>query len=209
MRSRQWKARRRSGAVISNATSRLTNRVSRDLPTSTDATGDPDSLSIKRPFIGYPAVRLHRQIRTGARGRATQEGFARHAHCGRRRNEKRSAFTIPTSIASRSRSRWKRSRWITCRAFPGRRTTSFFTRPRENSRQSPAEDDYAAALRIPLRYRDVKVLHTGDELDLQAISDSSETSMTWPKSTSQRRGRCGSPCARSARKQKMTQLTMD
>ena len=30
-----------------------------------------------------------------------------------------------------------------------------------------AEDDYAATLQIPLEYRDVKVLHTGDELNLQ------------------------------------------
>ena len=30
-----------------------------------------------------------------------------------------------------------------------------------------AEDDYAAALQIPLEYRDVKVLHTGNELNLQ------------------------------------------
>lgn len=135
-----------------------------DLPTSTDALSDPDSLSINRPFIGYPAV-----VYTGKYA----DPVTLLKNASRDMNllppPEREAFGIHDPDVDRVE--------ITVEVETLKMDNLQSVSGKENyihlyttERSFPAiggEADYAAALQIPIKYRDVKVLHTGDELNLQ------------------------------------------
>jgi hypothetical protein len=135
-----------------------------DLPSGTDATGDPDSLSIKRPFIGYPAL-----VYTGkyAHPIALLKKASRDMLL--LPPAEREAFGIHDPDVDRIE--------ITVEMETLKMDNLESVSGKENyvhlyttERKFPAvagEEDFAAALQIPLEYRDVKVLHIGDELNLQ------------------------------------------
>ncbi len=135
-----------------------------DLPHNTDATGDPHALLIQRPLLGYPAAVYARSkyadpvalLKAASRAMTEldptqQEGFGIHDPDVDRIEI---AVEIETLKLDNLQSVSGRENYVhlytTERSFP----------------KIVAETDYAATLRIPLEYRDVKVLHTGDELNL-------------------------------------------
>jgi hypothetical protein len=134
-----------------------------DLPSGTDALGEPDHLSIKRPFISYPAV-----VYTGKYADAVallknassamnllpppqREAFGIHDP-----DIDRIEITVEVETLALDNLQSVSGKdsyvhlYTTVRSFPN----------------VAAEADYAAALEIPIEYRNVKVVHTGDELNL-------------------------------------------
>lgn len=136
-----------------------------DLPLSTDALVEPDQLSIQRPFLGYPAV-----LYTGKYA----DPVARLRQASRDMNLRPPAERQAFGIHDPDVDRIEIIVEVETLTMDNRQSVS----GRENyvhlyttQRAFPAvveEDDYAAELQIPLEYRDVKVLHTGDELNLAA-----------------------------------------
>jgi hypothetical protein len=136
-----------------------------NLPATTDAPGDPETLSIQRPFIGYPAVVYTGKYAdpVGRLKNASRDMLLRPA-------KEREAFGIHDPDVDRIE--------ITVEVETLKMDNLQSVSGKDNyvhlyttERAFPAvadEDDYAAALEIPLRYRDVAVLHTGDELNLQS-----------------------------------------
>lgn len=134
-----------------------------DLPVNSDAPGDPDSLTIRRPLLGYPAV-----VYTGKYadpiGRLV---LASNALAGKE------AFGIPDPDVDRIA--------ITVEVETLKLDNLTSVSGKENyvhlyttERRFPVvagDDGYAAALTVPVVYKDVKVLHLGDELDLEGDLD--------------------------------------
>ena len=136
-----------------------------DLPTNNDTPGDPDSLSIQRPFIGYPAVVYTAKyadpvarLKQASRDMLLRPPNAREAFGIHDPDVDRIEVTVEVetlkmdNLQSVSGKENYIHLYTTTRAFPA----------------IGGEDDYAAALGIPLVYRYVQVLHTGDEMNLAA-----------------------------------------
>ncbi len=131
-----------------------------DLPVNSDAPGDPDSLSINRPLLGYPAAVYTRKyadpvarLTVASQNMAGVEAFGIPDPDVNRIEVTVEVETLKLDNLSSVSGKDNYVHLYT--------TERFF--PPVND-----ENDYAAALQIPLNYRDVKVLHTGDELNLQA-----------------------------------------
>jgi hypothetical protein len=134
-----------------------------DLPANTDTPADPDSLTIQRPFIGYPAV-----VYTGKYADPVMLLKNASAAILLRPPPEREAFGIHDPDVDRIE--------ITVEIETLKMDNLQSVSGKENyvhlyttERAFPAvagEDDYAAGLQIPIVYRDVKVVHTGDELNL-------------------------------------------
>jgi hypothetical protein len=136
-----------------------------NLPTTTDAPGDPDSLSVRRPFIGYPAA-----VYTVSK---YVDPVALLKKASREMNlcppREREAFGIHDPDVDRIE--------ITVEVETLKMDNLQSVSGKENyvhlyttERAFPpvvGEKDYAASLKIPIEYRDVRVLHSGDELNLQ------------------------------------------
>lgn len=134
------------------------------LPNNNDSPTSPDSLSIHRPLIGYPAVvytgkyadpvaRLKQAaVDMLALPPTDREAFGIHDPDV---NRIEITVEIETLKMDNLQSVSGRENYVhlytTARRFPG----------------VANENDYAAALEIPIFYRDVPVVHTGDELNLQ------------------------------------------
>lgn len=131
-----------------------------DLPYNTDAHADAEQLVVRRPLLGYPAA-----VYTGKYADAV--GRLRAASVAMQGKE---AFGIADPDVDRVQ--------ITVEVQTLKMDNLLSVSGRDNYvrlyttyRAFPAvggEDDYEAALEIPVVYRDCKVLHTGDELDLVA-----------------------------------------
>ncbi|WP_162918528.1 hypothetical protein [Taklimakanibacter deserti] len=130
-----------------------------DLPVNSDAPGDPDSLTIRRPLLGYPAV-----VYTGKYADpVTRLVQASNALAGKE------AFGIPDPDVDRIE--------ITVEVETLKLDNLLSVSGKENyvhlyttERLFPTlagDYGFAAALNIPVVYKDVKVLHLGDELDLE------------------------------------------
>lgn len=134
-----------------------------DLPKNTDSLGDPEALSIQRPFISYPAVIYTDKYAdpvtllknaSQAMNRlppAEREAFGIHDP-----DVDRIEITVEVETLSMDNLQSVSGKdnyvhlYTTERSFPN----------------VAAEADYANLLEIPIVYRDVKVLHTGEELNL-------------------------------------------
>jgi len=137
-----------------------------DLPTGTDTTADPDSLSIKRPFIGYPAL-----LYTGKYAPAHAVALLKKASRDMLLLEpkEREAFGVHDPDVDRIEItvEVETLKMDNLQSVSGKENYVLLYTTERKFPAVAAEDDYAAALQIPLEYRDVKVLHTGDELNLQ------------------------------------------
>lgn len=130
-----------------------------DLTVNSDAPGDPDSLAIRRPLLGYPAV-----VYTGRY--ADPIARLKQASIDLAGKE---AFGIPDPDVDRVE--------ITVEVETLKLDNLLSVSGKENyvhlyttERAFPAvagDDDFAAELTVPIVYKDVKVLHLGDELDLE------------------------------------------
>ena len=136
-----------------------------DLSKNNDTPGDPDSLSIQRPFINYPAV-----VYTGKYA----DPVARLKQASRDMlllpPEEREAFGIHDPDVDRIEIvvEVETLKMDNLQSVSGRENyVHLYTTERRFSVVG-GEDDYAAALNIPLVYRDVPVLHTGKEKNLGA-----------------------------------------
>jgi len=135
-----------------------------NLPTSTDALDDPDSLLIKRPFIGYPAVVYTDKyadavtlLKNASRDMLLRTPPDREAFGIHDPDVDRIEITVEVETLKMDN----------LQSVSGKENyVLLYTTERKFSAVA-AEDDYAATLQIPLEYRDVKVLHTGDELNLR------------------------------------------
>jgi hypothetical protein len=136
-----------------------------DLSKNNDTPGDPDSLSIQRPFINYPAVVYTgkyadpvARLKQASRDMLLLPPVDREAFGIHDPDVDRIEVTVEVetlkmdNLQSVSGKENYVHLYTTTRAFPA----------------IGGEDDYAAALDIPLIYRDVPVLHTGDEMNLGA-----------------------------------------
>ena len=134
-----------------------------DLPASTDALGDPDSLSIQRPLLAYPAVLYTDKYADAVTllKNASREMFLLEPR-------DREAFGIHDPDVDRIE--------ITVEVETLKMDNLQSVSGKDNyvhlyttERKFPVvvdEEDYATALQVPIEYRDVKVLHTGDEKNL-------------------------------------------
>jgi hypothetical protein len=135
-----------------------------NVPPNNDSPTNPDSLSIQRPFIGYPAV-----VYTGKYADPVARLKQASLEMLASPPTEREAFGIHDPDVDRIE--------VTVEVETLKMDNLQSVSGRENyvhlyttTRRFPAvanENDYAAALEIPLVYRDVPVLHTGDELNLQ------------------------------------------
>lgn len=134
-----------------------------NLPTSTDALGEPDHLSIKRPFIGYPAV-----VYTGKYA----DAVALLKNASRAMNllppSQREAFGIHDPDVDRIEITVEVETLTmdNLQSVSGKDNYVLLYTTERSFPAVVAEGDYAAELTVPIEYRDVKVLHTGDELNL-------------------------------------------
>jgi hypothetical protein len=137
-----------------------------DLPTGTDTTGDPDGLSIRRPFIGYPAL-----LYTGKYAPAHAVALLKKASRDMLLLEpkEREAFGVHDPDVDRIEItvEVETLKMDNLQSVSGKENYVHLYTTERKFPAVAAEDDYAAALQIPIEYRDVKVLHTGDELNLQ------------------------------------------
>lgn len=134
-----------------------------DLPANSDAAPSPDQLSIQRPYLGYPAV-----VYTGKYADPVQRLKQASSDMLTAPATDREAFGIHDPDVDRIE--------ITVEVETLKMDNLQSVSGRENyvhlyttERRFPAvasEADYARSLDIPLVYRDVPVLHTGDELNL-------------------------------------------
>lgn len=125
-----------------------------------DTPQDPDSISLRRPLLGYPAV-----VYTGKY--ADPITRLRNASLAMAGVE---AFGIPDPDVNRIE--------VTVEIETLKLDNLLSVSGKDNyvhlyttHRSFPAvnnDDDYAAALQIPIVYQDVKVLHTGDETNIEA-----------------------------------------
>ena len=131
-----------------------------NLPVNSDALQDPNGLTIRRPLLGYPAVVYTRKYDDPiGRLLAASEEMAGQE-----------AFGIPDPDVNRL--------LITVEVETLKLDNLMSVSGKDNyvhlyttERLFPAvnnDDDYAAALQISLVYQDVKVLHTGEETNIQA-----------------------------------------
>ena len=136
-----------------------------NLPTNNDTPASPDSLSIHRPFIGYPAV-----VYTGKYGDPVARLKQASLDMLTLPATEREAFGIhdPDVDCIEVTVEIETLKMDNLQSVSGREN---YVHLYSTTRRFPAvanEDDYSTALEIPLVYRDVPVLHTGDELNLQA-----------------------------------------
>ena len=134
-----------------------------DLLFNSDTPGDPDSLTVRRPLLGYPAVVYTRKY---------VDPITRLIDASKQMVGKE-AFGIPDPDVNRVE--------VTVEIETLKLDNLLSVSGKENyvrlyttERSFPAvatDDDFAAALMIPLVYKDVKVLHLGDELDLEGDFD--------------------------------------
>ncbi|MCI0524177.1 MAG: hypothetical protein L0Y75_02850 [Acidobacteria bacterium] len=125
-----------------------------------DTPQDPDSVSLRRPLLGYPAVVYTRKYSDPI----TRLRNASLAMAGVE------AFGIPDPDVDRIEVtvEIETLKLDNLLSVSGKDNyvhlyTTFRSFPAINN-----DDDYAAALQIPIVYHDVKVLHTGDETNIEA-----------------------------------------
>lgn len=131
-----------------------------NLAVNSDDFNDPDNLTVRRPLLGYPAVVYTRKYEDPV-GRLLA---ASQAMAGQE------AFGIPDPDVDRIQ--------ITVEVETLRLDNLMSVSGKDNyvhlyttERRFPAAnngDDYAAPLQIPIVYQDLKVLHTGEETNIQA-----------------------------------------
>lgn len=131
-----------------------------NLSVNNDTPHDPESISLRRPLLGYPAVVYTRKY-------ADPIPRLRNASLALAGVE---AFGIPDPDVDRIE--------ITVEVETLKLDNLLSVSGKDNYvhlyttyRSFPAvnnDDDYDAALQIPIVYRDVKVLHTGDETNIEA-----------------------------------------
>src|SRR4029077_16092969 len=136
-----------------------------NLPKNNDSPASPDSLSINRPFVGYPAV-----VYTGKYADPVARLKQASLDMLARPPTEREAFGIHDPDVDRIEVtvEIETLKMDNLQSVSGREN---YVHLYNTTRKFPAvanEDGYANALVIPLVYRDVPVLHTGDELNLQA-----------------------------------------
>jgi hypothetical protein len=136
-----------------------------DLPGNTDALGDPDSLSITRPFTGYPAV-----VYTGKYADPVSRLKAASRDMMKRPATEQEAFGIHDPDVDRIEItvEVETLKMDNVQSDSGRDNYVLLYRTKRSFPAVGGEDDYAAALELPIVYHDVKALHTGAELDLAA-----------------------------------------
>ena len=131
-----------------------------DLLVNDDTPHDPDSISLRRPLLGYPAVvYTGKYIDPITRLRSASLEMAGVE-----------AFGIPDPDVNRVE--------VTVEIETLKLDNLLSVSGKDNyvhlyttHRSFPAvnnDDDYAAALQIPIIYQDVRVLHTGDETNIEA-----------------------------------------
>lgn len=130
-----------------------------NLPVNSDANSDPNNLSVGRPLLGYPAV-----VYTGKYGdpiprlvQASKDFAGKEAFGIADPDVDRIQIIVEVetlkldNLLSASGKENYVHLYTTERSFPA----------------IGDEDDYAATLEIPVVYKDVKVLHTGDETNVE------------------------------------------
>ncbi len=130
------------------------------LPVNTDAPSDPDSLSITRPLLGYPAV-----VYTGKYADpVTLLKAASQDMAGKE------AFGIPDPDVAQIEVtvELETLKLDNLLSVSGKDNYVHLYTTRRSFPPIIGEADYGATLEIPLAYRDVKVVHTGDQLNLQS-----------------------------------------
>ena len=134
-----------------------------DLPVNIDATSNPDSLSIERPFIGYPAV-----VYTGKYAHPVARLKQASHDISLLPAPEREAFGIHDPDVDRIQVtvEVETLKMDNLQSVSGKENYVHLYTTMRKFPPVAGEDDYATALQVPLRYRDVNVMHTGDELDL-------------------------------------------
>lgn len=134
-----------------------------DLPVNSDTPGDPDSLTIRRPLLGYPAV-----VYTGKYADpVTRLVQASNALAGKE------AFGIADPDVDRIEItvEVETLKLDNLLSVSGKENYVHLYTTERGFAAVAGDDGYAAALTIPVVYKDVKVLHLGDELDLEGDLD--------------------------------------
>ncbi len=131
-----------------------------NLPVNTDAAADVDSLTVQRPLLGYPAViYTDKYSDPVTRLRTASENM-----------EGVEAFGIPDPDVDRIEIsvEVETLKLDNLMSLSGKDNYVHLYTTRRPFPAIGTDDDYDAVLQIPIEYRDVKVLHTGQEQNLQA-----------------------------------------
>jgi hypothetical protein len=139
-----------------------------DLPVSTDAPSEPDSITIERPLLGYPAA-----VYTGSYADAVTLLKNASRAMNLRPPAEREAFGIPDPDVDRIEISVE-VETLTLDNLESLSGKESYVHLYTTTRSFPrvvVEADFAAALTVPIEYRDVKVLHTGDEANLAVDFD--------------------------------------
>jgi hypothetical protein len=138
-----------------------------DLPLNSDGASDPESLSIQRPLLGYPAV-----VYTGKYG---EDAVPRLKAASKAMTElepksQREAFGIfdPDVDQVEITVEIETLKMDNLQSVSGKENYIHLYTTTRRFGPVASEDDYGAVLNIPIVYRDVSVLHTSeDERNLQ------------------------------------------
>lgn len=134
-----------------------------NLPVNSDTPGDPDTLTIRRPLLGYPAV-----IYTGKYA----DPVARLVQASSDLAGKE-AFGIPDPDVNRIEItvEVETLKLDNLLSVSGKENYVHLYTTERSFLAAAGDDGYGAALTIPVVYKDAKVLHLGDELDLEGDLD--------------------------------------